>query len=169
MFHLLDYDHESGVPVVPDDFEETKDEDSTIYTTPKQNLEDSSARSVRRSSRIQAQTPTDNNKTPEAIRVSAPEEHKTVGTPQRVMTPKSNKIAPHPQRVPAPKTATPKAERVLTPKSTRSKRYSEPVTPNPRPSSGKEINYGNTQGRCRCVCVKYFNHDRLRQCNHLFH
>ena len=137
---MLDYDHESGVPVIPDDFEETKDEDSTIYTTPKQNLEDSSLRGVRRSSRIQAQTPTDNNETPKARRVSAPEEHKAVGTPQRVLTPKSNKNAIHPQRVPAPKIVTPKAESVPTPKSTRSKRYSEPVTPNPRVNSGKEIN-----------------------------
>ena len=125
------------MPVIPDDFEETND-DSAVFATPRQHLDKTTPGSLRRSSRIQSQTPTETSKTPKEKRLSAPEKGRTIGTPQRVLTPKNNKHAPQPQRIPAPKVTTPKAERIPTPKSTRSKRYSEPATPKSTADTGKK-------------------------------
>ena len=135
---FTDYDHESGVPVIPDEFEESEDNDSAIYATPRQNVGNSTPGSVRRSSRIEAQTPTENDNTPRPRRVSAPDTPKIALMPQRVLTPKNNRTTPPPQRVLTPKAATPQARRVPTPQKSagRTKRYSEPVTPKPKDNTG---------------------------------
>ncbi len=133
---IADFDHESGKPVILDEFEEGKDDNDGDYKTPRESLTKSTPTSVRRSSQIQnSQSPVVT--TPRTRRKSAPS---TTPGPHRVSTPKRKQ--PQPQRLPTPKAPTPQAkripvaQRVPKPDGAKSARRSEPPTPKHRKDSG---------------------------------
>ncbi len=146
--YSVEFDHEAGVPVMPESFEQNDEstcnekEDNDVYSTPAAVPGDNKGKSARltrnstptvnptvtpvrtprRNSAKASLGGTDNlNKARSQLTGSSQQ----VGTPEpitskpeRVLTPKP--ITPQPQRVLTPKAATPQAQRVVTPKAQQS-------------------------------------------------